>query len=120
MLRFSVSEIDDAKQHVWPEGHWNWPIEISHKHGVRCGNMIWVGGQVDLSPEGVVLNRGDLNKQTQAVIKNIASVLSEFGCDLTDLVNLNCFYVNDGTRNETTFQHQVSRRLPADSRLIFR
>ena len=103
------------KQHAWPEGHWNWPIKISHKHGVRCGNMIWIGGQVDLSPEGIVLNPGDLDKQTRAIIKNIGSVLSELGCDLTDLVNLNCFYVNDGTRDEAAFLRQVSRGLPADS-----
>ena len=24
------------KRHVWPVGHWNWPIEVNHKHGVRC------------------------------------------------------------------------------------
>ena len=29
------------RRHVWPEGHWAWPIEVSHKHGLRCGQMIW-------------------------------------------------------------------------------
>ena len=48
------------KRHVWPEGHWNWPIDVTHKHGVRCGEMMWVGGQVDLTPEGVVCNPDDL------------------------------------------------------------
>ena len=33
------------KRHCWPQGHWNWPINVTHKHGVRCGEMIWVGGQ---------------------------------------------------------------------------
>ena len=35
------------KRHAWPDGHWSWPIDVTHKHGVRCGEMIWVGGQVD-------------------------------------------------------------------------
>ena len=77
--------------------------------------MIWVGGQVDLSPEGVVLNPGNLNAQTLAVMNNIGSVLSELDCDLTDLVNLNCFYVNDGTEDEVAFLQQVAKGLPSGS-----
>ena len=33
------------RRHVWPEGHWAWPIQVSHKHGLRSGQMIWIGGQ---------------------------------------------------------------------------
>ncbi len=25
---------------------------MTHRHGVRCGEMVWVGGQVDLTPDG--------------------------------------------------------------------
>jgi hypothetical protein len=45
------------KQHVWPKDHWNWPIKVTHKHGVRCGGMLWVGGQVDLTSTGEVRSR---------------------------------------------------------------
>ena len=82
------------KRHCWPEGHWNWPIDVTHKHGVRCGEMIWVGGQVNLTPEGVVLNQNDIPAQTSAVMKNFATVLEGLDCDLEDLVTLLCFYVN--------------------------
>ena len=40
------------KRHIWPDGHWNWPIKVSHKQGVVAGDMIWVSGQVDLTPAG--------------------------------------------------------------------
>lgn len=66
------------KNHSWPEGHWNWPIKVTHKHGLRCGDMIWVGGQVNLTPDGVVLNPGDLAAQTAAVMSNFSQVLAEF------------------------------------------
>jgi enamine deaminase RidA (YjgF/YER057c/UK114 family) len=104
------------KQHAWPDGHWNWPISISHKHGVRCGDMMWVGGQVDLSPEGEVLNPGNLEIQTANVIVNLDRVLNEFGGSNQDLVNLNCFYVNDGSVDELKFLNLVAAALPAGTR----
>ncbi len=103
------------KQHVWPEGHWNWPIKINHKHGVRCSEMMWVGGQVDLSPQGEVLNFGDLNTQTRNVMNNFDRVLGEMNSSLNDLVSLNCFYVNDGSVDEKEFLQQVAAALPDGS-----
>ncbi|MGB5330704.1 MAG: RidA family protein [Gammaproteobacteria bacterium] len=104
------------KQHSWPEGHWNWPIKLTHKHGLRCGDMIWVGGQVNLTSEGVVLNTHDLATQTAAVVQNIASVLNEFGAGFTDLVYLNAFYVNDGSVDENEFLNMIANSLPAGTR----
>ena len=104
------------KQHAWPDGHWNWPIRITHKHGLRCGNMIWIGGQVDLSSHGGVLNPGDLAAQTAAVMKNFSAVLQEFDCGLSDLVYLNAFYVNDGSVDEGDFLEMIAEGLPAQTR----
>jgi hypothetical protein len=25
------------REYAWPEGHWNWPIRLSYKHGVGSG-----------------------------------------------------------------------------------
>ncbi len=100
------------KRHAWPEGHWNWPITISHKHGARCGEMIWVGGQVDLTSEGVVKNADDLATQTANVMANFGRVLDELGADLADLVTLLCFYVNDGSTDEAAFLNMVADALP--------
>ena len=105
------------KQHAWPNGHWNWPIKVTHKHGVRCGDMLWVGGQVNLSPEGVVLNPGMLAEQTRQVMENFRSVLKELGSDLHDLVFLNCFYVNSGDVNEQDFLKLVADALPDGARI---
>ena len=100
------------KLHAWPQGHWNWPIQVTHKHGVRCGDMLWVGGQVNLSPDGEVLNPGDLSTQTACVIENFAAVLNELGGDLDDLVFLNCFYVNNGDIDEKYFLDLIADALP--------
>ncbi|MEM7122160.1 MAG: Rid family hydrolase [Pseudomonadota bacterium] len=100
------------KQHVWPDDHWNWPITICHKHGVRCGEMIWVGGQVDLTSEGAVRHADDLATQTKEVMAYFDRVLRDLGADLADLVTLHCFYVNDGSVDETAFLKMVGDTLP--------
>lgn len=104
------------KRHVWPEGHWDWPIGITHKHGVRCGEMLWVGGQVDLDSSGVVQNPDDLHTQTENAIRNFATVLKALDADLDDLVKLLCFYVNDGTVDEDFFMGHLADQLPEGTR----
>jgi enamine deaminase RidA (YjgF/YER057c/UK114 family) len=104
------------KQHAWPNGHWNWPIKVTHKHGLRCGDMVWVGGQVNLTSGGAVLNPGDLAAQTASVMKNIGAVLQKLDCELSDLVYLNAFYVNDGSVDEAVFLDMIARGLPSGTR----
>ena len=98
--------------HSWPAGHWDWPIHVSHKHGLRAGPMIFLGGQVDLDSKGTVLHQGDLDTQTDAVMANIGKVLAEFGCGMGDLVKLVAYYVNDGSVDETAFLTRVAKSLP--------
>ena len=98
------------------KGHWNWPIRVTHKHGVRCGEMVWVGGQVDLTPDGAVCSPGDLAAQTKRAMAHFARVLAELDCDLADLVTLLCFYVNDGSVDEAGFLASVGECLPSGAR----
>jgi enamine deaminase RidA (YjgF/YER057c/UK114 family) len=100
------------KRHAWPKDHWSWPIKVTHKHGVRCGEMIWMGGQVDLGPEGEVRNPGNLPIQTRNAMANLTRVLAELDAQPQDLVKLLCFYVNDGRLDETAFLGVVSAALP--------
>lgn len=101
------------KSFAWPEGHWDRPIKVSHKHGVRCGQMIWVGGQVDLTSGGAVRNAGDLHAQIPHCIASFGRVLGELGADMSDLVKLLCFYVNDGSIDEHAFLAKLAATLPA-------
>src|SRR5207302_6858318 len=100
------------KKYAWPKGRWDWPIKVSHKHGVRCGQMIWVGGQVDLTSTGEVRNSGNLSAQVANCVENLRKVLEDLGSGLPDLVKLLCFYVNDGSVDESNFLSMVARTLP--------
>ena len=105
------------KQYAWPEGTWNWPIKVCHKHAVRCGEMIWVGGQVDLTPQGNVNNPADIPAQTKEAMHHFARALEALDCDLEDIVWLLCFYVNDGSLDEQDFLSMVGACLPANARV---
>ncbi len=96
-----------ARNYVWPEGHWSWPIPVTHKHGVRAGEMIFVGGQVDLTPEGEVLHKGDPLAQTDATMANMATVLAALDADMDDVTRLVAFYVNDGTADEAALLARI-------------
>src|SRR3546814_2167964 len=34
------------RTHGWPQGHWNWPIPVTHKHGLRRSAERRVGKEV--------------------------------------------------------------------------
>ena len=79
--------------------------------------MIWVGGQVDLTPEGVVRNPGNIEAQTGNAMAYLARVLEDLDCVPEDLVTLLIFYVNDGSLDEADVLAMVARHLPEDCRL---
>lgn len=49
-----------VRQHALPVDHWRWPIEVGYSPGVRDGEMVFVGGQSDISSSGEVCHVGDL------------------------------------------------------------
>ena len=89
-----------ARKYVWPKGHWSWPFKVTHKHGLRDGEMIFVGGQVDVDDKGTVRHPGDLAAQTRVAMDHIETVLKELEADLEDVTKLVMFYVNRGDVDE--------------------
>ncbi|MFN0042910.1 MAG: RidA family protein [Alphaproteobacteria bacterium] len=88
------------RTYVWPKGHWNWHFNVSHKHGLRVGDLCFVGGQVDVDAKGVPQRKGDLHAQIDVVARHIETVLGHLGADLDDVCKLVMFYVNDGSVDE--------------------
>ncbi len=100
-----------ARRYTWPDGHWDWPIHVTHKHGVRCGEMIFFGGQVDLDSAGNVRNPGDLTAQTRAAMAYIRVILAELDADMDDLVKLICFYVHEHDEDRDRLLAEVAAAL---------
>jgi enamine deaminase RidA (YjgF/YER057c/UK114 family) len=101
------------RSYAWPEGHWDWYQHLAFKHGVRAGEMAFVGGQVDKTPAGDPLHAYDLTTQTQVVIRHIDTVLREFGAGLANVVKLVAFYANDGHVDEAAFLAEIGQHVLA-------
>ena len=83
-----------------PPGHWHWPADIGFAQGVRCGEMIFVGGQMALSGERTVVAPGDVVEQSHIVLRNIEAVLREFDAELDDSIRFFIFYRGTGTTED--------------------
>jgi enamine deaminase RidA (YjgF/YER057c/UK114 family) len=81
-----------ARRHVWPEGHWDWPIHLPYKHGLRCGDMIFIGGQVSLDPRAEVIAPRDMQVQTVNTMNNIREVLEQLDAGMGHAMLVTDFY----------------------------
>ena len=95
-----------ARQHSWPQGHWDWPIRLPFKHGLRCGNLIFTGGQVAMDAQANVLHPNDPAAQSKISVQNIQAVLAGLGAQWRDVIKLNAFYrAADGPANHPQQLH---------------
>jgi enamine deaminase RidA (YjgF/YER057c/UK114 family) len=114
MVRYDVVAMrgeDGARLHregVWPTGHWDWPVHLPYRHGLKVGDLIFLGGQVSLTPEAQVIDPGDIEAQTHTAMQNIQRVLAELGLDLEHLVKVNTFYV--GTQGQADLRKNAAIR----------
>ncbi len=96
------------RQGVWPSGHWDWPVHLPYRHGLKVGDLVFLGGQVSLTPEGATIDPGDIEAQTHRAMQNIEKVLAEFGLGLEHLVKINTFYA--GAKGEKDLLKNASIR----------
>lgn len=102
MLRYDVIAMraeDGARlprETAWPTGHWDWPVHLPYRHGLKVGDLVFLGGQVSLTSRGEVIDPGDMKAQTETAMHNIEKVLAELGLGMENLVKINTFYVGSG------------------------
>ena len=85
-------------------------IETTHSSGVRVGEMVFVGGQVDIGEGGRVLHPGDLPAQAETAVDSVETVLEELGADIEDVVKVVVFYVSGGEVDESALLARLRRR----------
>lgn len=80
-----------------PDNHWPWPRDAQFSHGIRCGELLFVAAQSARDATGAIQHAGDIARQAQLTIDNIARVLAAMDADLDDVVKLNTWFVGFGT-----------------------
>lgn len=53
-----------------------------YAHAVRMGDLLFVSGQVALTPAGELVGKGDIRAQTEQVFENLQAVLEVSGSGL--------------------------------------
>ncbi len=98
------------RTYVWPDNHWHWQTLVTHKHGLRDGEMIFVGGQVDMDKACEIRHPGDLWGQMEGVLDNVEIVLEGCDADFNAIVKLVVFYENNGEVDELKLLEVIRKR----------
>lgn len=87
----------EVAERLMPADHWDWSIPVPFSQGWRCGDFIFVGGQISADENGQTIAPGDIETQTRNVFRNIEKVLEEAGASMRDVVKFNTFYCYEGS-----------------------
>lgn len=65
-----------------------------YSQGIALGDFIYTSGQIPLVPETGALIDGEITKQTEQAILNLAAVLDAAGSSLKKVIKTTCFLKN--------------------------
>lgn len=76
-----------------------WSTKFAYSYGYKCGNYVWISGQVARNGEGRIVEPANIEAQAVQVYENIKAVLEEAGGSLEHLVS-NTTYITDRAYRE--------------------
>lgn len=65
-----------------------------YSQAIKTGSYVFTAGQIPLDPATGKLVEGDIEAQTEQVMKNLAAVLDAAGSSLSRVVKTTCFLTN--------------------------
>ena len=68
----------------------------TYSQAVKCGDTVYMSGQIPLVPETMELVEGSIEVQIQRVFDNLQAVANAAGGSLADVVKLNVFLTDLG------------------------
>ena len=68
----------------------------TYSQAVRCGNTVYLSGQIPLLPDTMELLEGDMQAQIRQVFDNLSAVAEAAGGSLADVAKLNVFLLDLG------------------------
>jgi 2-iminobutanoate/2-iminopropanoate deaminase len=86
-----------------------------YSQAIRHGDLLFVSGQIAMDPQTGNLIEGDIEAQTEQVLKNIAVIIDAAGMSLQDVVKCTCFLkdMNDFVRFNAVYEKYFGQILPA-------
>jgi len=63
----------------------------TYSQAVKCGNTVYVSGQIPLDPKTSELLTGDMEPQVRRVFDNLKAIINAAGADFSHVAKLNIF-----------------------------
>ena len=70
------------------------PAGFSYGYEVKRGRLVYIAGQVARDERNAVVGKGDIVAQFRQVCRNIQTVMSAAGGDMTDIVKLTIYVLD--------------------------
>ena len=86
-----------------------------YSQAIQCGDFLFVSGQIAIDPQTANIIEGDIEAQTEQVLKNIAAIIEAAGMSLQDVVKCTCFLkdMNDFVKFNAVYETYFGESLPA-------
>lgn len=86
-----------------------------YSQAIQYGDFLFVSGQIAIDPETGALVEGDIEAQTEQVLKNIAAIIEAAGMTVQNAVKCTCFLkdMNDFARFNAVYETYFGESLPA-------
>ena len=86
-----------------------------YSQAIRLGDFLFVSGQIAIDPQTANIIEGDIEAQTEQVLKNIAAIIEAAGMSLQDVVKCTCFLkdMNDFVKFNGVYENYFGGILPA-------
>lgn len=86
-----------------------------YSQAIRLGDLLFVSGQIAIDPQTANIIEGDIEAQTEQVLKNIAAIIDAADMSLQDVVKCTCFLkdMNDFVKFNGVYANYFGEILPA-------
>jgi 2-iminobutanoate/2-iminopropanoate deaminase len=86
-----------------------------YSQAIQCGDFLFVSGQIAIDPKTGALVEGDIETQTDRVLKNIAAIIEAAGMTAQNAVKCSCFLkdMNDFAKFNAVYETYFGESLPA-------
>lgn len=86
-----------------------------YEQGIRVGGFLFTSGQIALDPKTGEFLEGEIEQETERVLKNIEAILKADGLSLADVVKTTVYLVNLAhfTRMNRVYEEKFQGNKPA-------
>jgi 2-iminobutanoate/2-iminopropanoate deaminase len=94
----------------------NAPAAIGpYSQAIRIGDFLYTSGQISLDPETMKMITGDIEVETEKVLKNIETILKADGLDLNNIIKITVYLtdLSEFTRMNQVYEKFFSETKPA-------